>query len=592
MVESSPSNALPVAAASPLAEYGRRRAESKVLANLLAARYHAFFRARTIGLGLIVAVAWLCEKERLLAVLLILPIVVFVSAVVMKNRLLRAWRQVVAVVAFYERRLTNLEDRWAGTGQQGNRFLQGHPYALDLDLFGPGSLFERLHLAGTPLGEAALASWLRTPAGCDEVRARQAAIAELRDKLDLREEVALLGQQLPAGMSLDALTMWATAPTAADVRLAGRAITLFAVLTVLTALGCLLWLGAVPLLATLALSTALGLGLWKRTQRYLPTIPIGHPELRLLLRMLARLQREVFVSPLLCRAQSPLATGCLASLARLLGAQPLAPLAFPLLAPGQFALAVEVWRARHGKALANWLAALGDLEALGALAAYAYEVPADSFPEVVAGAACFEAEGLGHPLLPASRCVRNDVQLSAEQRLLIVSGSNMSGKSTLLRTVGVNAVLALAGAPVRAVRLRVSALTVGATLRLQDSLLEGRSRFFAEVSRIRQLLDLARADMPLLFLLDELFSGTNSEDRRQGAEAVVRRLLDGGAIGLMTTHDLALMHLAELLGPGAVNVHFTDELVDGAMTFDYRLRPGPLRSGNGLALMRAVGIDV
>jgi DNA mismatch repair ATPase MutS len=348
----------------------------------------------------------------------------------------------------------------------------------------------------------------------------------------------------------------------------------------------------VPFLATLALSGAVALPLWKRTQLSLPAVPLGSGELCPLLRMQARLQRERFVSPLLCRVQSTLAKDCLSPLARLLGALPLAPLAFPLLATGQLALAIEAWRARHGKALANWLAALGQLEALSALAAYAYEVPADTFPEVVAGAACFEAEGLGHPLLPAARCVRNDVHLNADQRLLIVSGSNMSGKSTLLRTVGVNAVLALIGAPVRAVRLRLSPLTLGATLRLQDSLLEGRSRFFAEVTRIRQLLDLVRAQPPLLFLLDELFSGTNSEDRRQGAEAVVRRLLDGGAIGLLTTHDLALMHLVDVLGPRAVNVHFTDQFVDGAMTFDYRMRPGALRSGNGVALMRAVGIEV
>ena len=232
------------------------------------------------------------------------------------------------------------------------------------------------------------------------------------------------------------------------------------------------------------------------------------------------------------------------------------------------------------------------MEALNALAAYAFENPADPFPELLHEGPCFEADGLGHPLLPTARCVRNDLRLNAAQQLLIVSGSNMSGKSTLLRTVGANAVLALAGAPVRAVRLRLALLTPGATLRLQDSLLKGRSRFFAEVARIRQLLDLARTHPPLLFLLDELFSGTNSDDRRQGADAVVRRLLDAGAIGLLTTHDLALTHLADVLAPRAANVHFADQFADGAMTFDYKMRCGVLRNGNGLALMRALGIVV
>jgi DNA mismatch repair ATPase MutS len=177
-------------------------------------------------------------------------------------------------------------------------------------------------------------------------------------------------------------------------------------------------------------------------------------------------------------------------------------------------------------------------------------------------------------------------------QLLVVSGSNMSGKSTLLRTVGVNAVLALAGAPVRARRLRLAPLVVGATLRVEDSLQEGRSRFYAEVLRVRQLLELARGPVPLLFLLDELFSGTNSDDRRVGAEAVVRRLLDAGAVGLVTTHDLALTGIAERLAPRSANVHFEDRFEGGVMTFDYRMRPGVVQSSNGLALMRAVGIEV
>jgi DNA mismatch repair ATPase MutS len=320
-------------------------------------------------------------------------------------------------------------------------------------------------------------------------------------------------------------------------------------------------------------------------------IPIGTDDLRRILAMFARLRRERFDSILLCRVQAALAALPLARLARLLAAQPYAPLAFPFLGSTHLAVALEVWRIRHGTAMASSFAALGKLEALNALAAYAYETPADPFPEILDEGPCFEAHGLGHPLLPAARCVRNDLRLSADQRVLIVSGSNMSGKSTLLRTIGANAVLALAGAPVCAGKLRLASFNLGATLRFQDSLLEGRSRFFAEVTRIRQLLDLAQMQ-PLLFLLDELFSGTNSEDRRQGAEAVVRRLLDSGAIGLLTTHDLALTHLAAQLGPCAVNVHFSEQFADGVMTFDYRMRAGVLRSGNGLALMRAVGIDV
>jgi DNA mismatch repair ATPase MutS len=188
--------------------------------------------------------------------------------------------------------------------------------------------------------------------------------------------------------------------------------------------------------------------------------------------------------------------------------------------------------------------------------------------------------------------VPNDVRLGDPgPRVLLVSGSNMSGKSTYLRTVGVNVVLALAGAPVRAARLRLTPVRTGATLRIQDSLQAGRSRFYAEITRLKELSDLADGDVPLLFLLDEILHGTNSHDRRIGAEAVVRGLVGRGAVGLVTTHDLAL---TELAGGGAAleNAHFEDQVRDGEIAFDYRLRPGVVAHSNALALMRAVGLRV
>ena len=168
----------------------------------------------------------------------------------------------------------------------------------------------------------------------------------------------------------------------------------------------------------------------------------------------------------------------------------------------------------------------------------------------------------------------------------------MSGKSTLLRTVGLSAVLAQAGAPVPAAALTLTPLAVGASIRIQDSLQDGTSRFYAEVMRVKQLVDLASGSPVLLFVLDELFHGTNSYDRRIGSEAVVRGLLDRGAIGLVTTHDLAIAAVADGLAARAANVHFEDELCDGTMTFDYRVRPGVVTKSNALELMRAVGLEV
>jgi DNA mismatch repair ATPase MutS len=270
-----------------------------------------------------------------------------------------------------------------------------------------------------------------------------------------------------------------------------------------------------------------------------------------------------------------------------------APFAYFLLWRPQLACAIEAWRRRSGARIEDWLRALGELEALTSLATHAHDHPQRPFAEIAeAGAGPrFEAVALAHPLL--ATCVPNDVSLGGDgARLIVLSGSNMSGKSTLMRTVGVNTVMALAGAPVRASRLCLTPLAVGATLRIQDSLMAGTSRFYAEVSRLRQLVELAGGSVPLLFLVDEILAGTNSADRRVGAAAVLRGLVERGALGIASTHDLALTEIVSDLQGRAANMHFEDQLQDGRLHFDYRLRAGVVQRSNALALMRAVGLDV
>jgi DNA mismatch repair ATPase MutS len=276
-----------------------------------------------------------------------------------------------------------------------------------------------------------------------------------------------------------------------------------------------------------------------------------------------------------------------------------APVGFALMWSLHFALAIEGWRRREGPRIGPWLEAIGEFEALCALASHAYEHPDDPFAEICdESGPLYDGEDLGHPLLPEGECVRNTVRLGGPDGVLprawIVSGSNMSGKSTLLRTVGVNAVLAQAGAPVRARSLRISPLRLGATIRIHDSLLGGSSRFYAEISRMKQLMDLADGEAPLLFLLDEILHGTNSHDRRIGATALLFELLRAGAIGLVTTHDLALSEAAgDDDDAGQVeNVHFSDRLEDDRLVFDYKVQPGVVRGSNAIKLMRSVGLRV
>jgi DNA mismatch repair ATPase MutS len=270
-----------------------------------------------------------------------------------------------------------------------------------------------------------------------------------------------------------------------------------------------------------------------------------------------------------------------------------APVAALLLWATQYAFAIERWRDAHGIHVPQWLDAVAKFEALTAIAAYAFEHPDQVFADIETAPTHLSAVAMAHPLLPPG-AVANDLSLGgAHPVLVVVSGSNMSGKSTFLRALGLNVVLAQAGAPVRAASFRLSPLVVGASIRVLDSLQDGRSRFFAEILRLRQVVELARArNGAVVFLLDELLAGTNSHDRREGSAGVLRGLVDLGAIGLATTHDLALADIAIAHAPRAANRHFSDEFQDEVLRFDYQLRDGPVRSSNALALMRSIGLDV
>jgi DNA mismatch repair ATPase MutS len=270
------------------------------------------------------------------------------------------------------------------------------------------------------------------------------------------------------------------------------------------------------------------------------------------------------------------------------------------------ALSLEAWRAKNGPRLRRDLDALARLEALVALGTRAFERPGDAWPEVVEDdeTMIFRAEKLGHPLIPAAKVVRNDVVVGGDHaQVLLVTGSNMSGKSTLLRAVGANVVLALAGAPVRAASMRCSPFAVHTSMRVRDSLSEGVSHFFAELQRLKQVVDAAdgatrtEGARPVLFLLDEILHGTNSRERHLGARAIVRHLASSKACGAVSTHDLALAALEKEIEGKVTNVHFREQVARDAtgketMTFDYRLLPGVVTSSNALRLMRIVGIDV
>jgi hypothetical protein len=557
----------------------------------------------------ITAIALLHTPRRLPCVAI--PAVVFAALAVAHESLLRRLREQERVSQFYGRGLARLDGSWPGTGEGGERFLDpAHPYGRDLDLFGKGSLFELLCTAQTRAGEETLAQWLLSAAAPGEVRERHAAVLELKEQVRLRERLFVAGQHVRAGVHPEEIAAWGQQPPTLESPWLAAGLAILASLWVASAVWWFVTGGWYPLVIVSLVNFSIGSRLGKRVEEIAEAVEKNAPDLKVLAEILAILEQQTFTAPRLRKLGASLETGAVTPSRALRKLRRLVewienrtnlmirPFSSFIFYTALLDIAAERWKRRFGRAIRGWLAAVGEFETLEALAGYAWEHPRDVLPEFVEEAPLFETEDLRHPLLPDSQAVGNDLRLSRELRLLLISGPNMAGKSTLLRGIGINAVLAQCGAPVRARRLRLSPLAVGASICVLDSLQGGVSRFYAEIRRLKLLSDLASgADPesghgPLLFLLDELLSGTNSHDRLEGTRFVVGALVRKGAVGLVTTHDLALTAIPEAMDGVGRNCHFEDAIEDGKLKFDYRLKPGIVRTSNALKLMQAVGLEV
>jgi MutS domain V len=596
---------------SPSEEYKNRQQTREIRVAQLEKAHLRFGNLRLLLVIAALVAAWFSlYRQAFSPWWLLSPLFLFLLIAILHARLLQRRSCAERAVAFYRNGLARIEDRWTETTQpnagQAPSHIDIHSslYATDLDLFGPGSLFQLLSLVRTRMGEGTLANWLLAPAPSAEILQRQAALSELRTKLDLREDAAILGKDLKVSVHPQPLTEWAEAPN----ELSHPWLRWLSLLLALSAIAAaIVWaeLGTKAVFfAIVIVESCITAALRKKTAKILHSTGHALEDLQLLSSLLARIEREHFESPRLQAIKQQLSSHHLSgsqAIARLrtivdyihsLDNPIMRLLDIPLLYTVQTAYAAEAWRSAHGAAVRSWLNAIGDIEALLSLSAYTYEHPDDPFPELVSSSPCLQVEGLGHPLIPSAKCVRNDVSICGETRVLLISGSNMSGKSTLMRAVGINTVLAMAGAPVRARRMQLTPLHIGASILINDSLQEGSSRFYAEITRLRHICDLAEANPPVLFLLDELLQGTNSKDRLIGAEGVVRALLDSGAIGLISTHDLALTNIGEHADPRLRNVHLQDEIENGKMKFDFKLQDGVVTKSNGIELMRLIGLKV
>jgi hypothetical protein len=592
---------------TPQQEYSHRLATRQTLLAQQERLHKYIAYIRLLVVAAAVFAGWLSIYRHLFSPWWLLAFLFLFAALIAWHDRVELHRTAAArAVAMYTRGIARIQDRWSGFGQTGDRFRDpAHVYAEDLDLFGRGSLFELLSTALTQMGEEALSRFLLQPVSIPEALKRQQPVAELTPRLDFREELTVLGTPGKVAVLPAEFIAWAEAPVRLQSWLLWLVATLF---TVSAILALVLWIQkgvVVPFLITLMLEACWMYQLRERMQAVTERVEDALKDVALLAAILRRIEREhctsermrELSSQMKCAGRSP--SYCLArlsSLANLLEGRRnyiIRLIDVPLMYSVHLAFALDRWRRRYGQSVRTWIEAVGEIEALLSIATYGYEHPEAVFPQFSDSATpFFEAQELAHPLIPASECVRNSVRLGGDSRMLMVSGSNMSGKSTLLRTVGINIVLAMSGAPVRAQRLLLSPLQLGTSIRVTDSLQAHVSHFYAEITRLRRILDLTEDGRPVLFLLDEILHGTNSHDRKIGALRMIETLLERGAIGLVTTHDLALTTFPATIAPYIHNVHFQDHLEEGKIHFDYKLRDGVVEKSNALELMRSIGLEV
>jgi MutS domain V len=491
-------------------------------------------------------------------------------------------------------------------------------FAGDLDLLGHASLQHLLNSASTPAAQQRLTRWLLAPAAPDEIRQRQEAVAELAEVVDFRDELTLFGRL--SGMTPYAyhrFLEWAEQEPWLSKRpgliWTSRILPVFTVgLLILNISGVVklpLWL--LFLAASILFSAVFGKSIEEQIDQVADRQAVFQPYEGIF----ARVARQPLAAEKLRRVQRDLAAEKVNAdeqMRRLGRIMQVADFRLSMFFPIMQAFLLwnfhtlwllEGWQRTAGRRVRVWLETLSELEALSALGTLAADNPTWAFPEFIAktvDAPVLTARNLGHPLLPPAVCVGNDVAIGPVGRFLFVTGSNMSGKSTLLRAIGVNVVLAQAGGPVCAEQMRLMPLTLATSIRVQDSLEYGVSYFMAELRRLREVVEIARTateagEREPLFLLDEILHGTNTSERQIAARQIIRTLLREGATGAVSTHDLSLTETPDLTAAREA-VHFTETFTRGpdgpAMSFDYTLRPGVATSTNALKLMEMVGLPL
>jgi DNA mismatch repair ATPase MutS len=541
----------------------------------------------------------------------------FIVLDIRHKRIIRHKNYTAILQKLNENSIKRFNNEWTGFPDMGEEFMdESHPYVSDLDIFGKGSLYQLINCTTTWLGRRKLAGFLSQNLNSTApIHQRQEAITELASKISWRQRFQTEGMLL-AGKIQDPEPLW---------RWGGDYNPFFClpivknVLRVLPSLTILLIIGAgirptqaagpiipgyYPWIA-LFIQLLLLLPGRKKRGRALDMVYSYRNSIKTYERLFKHFECHGFQSRLLRSLQNKLHNReeqtVYQQIARLDRIADLIAnryngvfyliLNIITLWDYQCLAALESWKKESGSHLSNWWDVLAEVEALASLSLLRFDHPDWVLPVITTGPAQYTANGLGHPLLPETR-VPNDLNITPPASALLVTGSNMSGKSTYLRTAGINLVLAYAGAPVCASKFRCSLMDVYSCMRIGDNLEKNISTFYAELLRIKEIVAAVQAGKPVFFLLDEIFKGTNSMDRHTGAEVLMKQLINKGALGMVSTHDLELGRLETEMKGRVKNYYFREFYRDDQIYFDYKLRPGISTTRNAIYLIKAVGIEV
>ncbi|MTI83235.1 MAG: DNA mismatch repair protein MutS [Firmicutes bacterium] len=538
-----------------------------------------------------------------------ISVVIFLLMIVRHNRVKANIKYLELLVHINDVAMQRLDGKWLEFPNTGERFINPeHRYSSDLNMFGQGSLFQYLNAATSHAGEERLAHLLEAQTGLDEIKQRQQAIKELSPRLDWRQHFQATGMldSIRKSGNLEKLLAWAEEKPVFTNKYISSLRFCPVITVVLAFLGHLHLVALIPpYLWVLPLTMQIIIVAFTSKIAHQSFNKTGNTvnEIRCWSALLKCIEPEKFESALLKGLKRKLVqSGDAPSrrIKKLFNIVERMNLRYSSLHPVinigvlwdlQTLIKLEKWRSGSGRSLRSWIQVIAEFEALSSLAGLAHDHPHWTVPEIKESKPAFKAVALGHPLIKDEVRVGNNVELSEPGIILLITGSNMSGKSTLLRTVGINLILAYAGAPVCAKELSCSCMNVYTSIHINDNLEKNISSFYAELQRIKLIVDAAKFGEPIIFLIDEIFKGTNSKDRILGAQAVLKSLHELAAIGLVSTHDLELSRLEQEI-PQIKNYHFTDQISGREITFDYRLKPGVSKSTNAVALMKIIGIKI